>query len=471
MPCFRLSFHSIQKCSLLVLSALILSHCGPATGVDLKADPPTSAPTNPNPKPGDGTPGTGATPAPTPLPDGTMPPDSQEPTKPKYASYRLMCIWSKALATTSHMVSPGMIPQMLLPNEVARIGDTKSPNGLLSAFAKPVGGPGLAPGWINVVTQGTSYKGGSRLYYSRILLTQGTGVAAPLNSDANVGASSGAASLAQRLHLTLTNYGVSSKGNYLLVPGGGQISILSARDLRRVGRLPVEASRGFFPQLWEDRGYATILVYDGSRFVPEFYRVKITGDQVEVGERVRPSLPLGHTAFAPSPTRAGYAWATASLDSPSNLGMGIYDSASGKSSSLTLRVPSGPKVAMPLGLVVIENRPLVVAAMEEHVKVNGAWKMKTAKAVYIGITSSGLSIEEEFAYSDATKAGAVKQGLLGNGPIMKELYVAPGGSEVFMVLPTDMGTAPHHIRDGEVTALLDMMGSDCLNGSAFEEIL
>ncbi len=160
-----------------------------------------------------------------------------------------------------------------------------------------------------------------KIYLSQIDVAGREGHATVLGQT--VAPDKGAANLAKRLNLKLRNYGVSSLGNWLIVPNGQKLALYRAGDASLAGALEFPANQTFFPSLDEHSGILSLLRFEKDRFVNVLVRLALNSSRPEqiVETLEAPLPPSGWTAMPAEfiAQRAKFAWTERPLEQPETM--------------------------------------------------------------------------------------------------------------------------------------------------------
>lgn len=293
-----------------VVICLGMAACGNAPTVELKNPLAPGPEETPHEKPGSPTtpddvttpePDEGRTPG---APDSGETPGTPSPRNPDV--YRLVCR-SRFFSTLTTMTTAA---QSGATSPSIRLIDASAPDdesGSLETFKydiKDAKDPLLAeivdPSILNLLFLGRRhdqpYASKKVVYSSKVDRAYRRGRAQALAVEPEY--PSMAQHLAQFLQFPLRSHGVSNQGRYFIVPQRGRFQVLQASTGAEVGVLELDPRSYVLPEIDERLNAFTALRFDGRRFFPVFYRIRITTSNLTLVSEIEvPRPPADRTAL------------------------------------------------------------------------------------------------------------------------------------------------------------------------------
>lgn len=289
----------MRACALILalVLALVLLSCGRAPKIQLKTEIP-NAPSKPVPKPG----------------DGIDPSGGDEPAK--QIGYRVFCESSEgqdSVLSSGRWGAASSVTRVLISvfergNQVAAIRNLVP----LENF-KHYRGRFLFEGETLIRGHERSER---QIYLGWIDVAHREGqadvVSRAVEPDAN------AAALAARLNLKLRNFGVSSRGTWVIVPYGKKLALIDTRDLSLAAVLELQANQTFYPTFDEDSGRLSYLGFKEGRFVNELVKLAVGTSRPLTAVQVleMPAPPANWTAMPMENGENVYVWAERPIVKP-----------------------------------------------------------------------------------------------------------------------------------------------------------
>ena len=283
---------------------------------------------------------------------------------------------------------------------------------------------------------------GVRGLYSVVAdLSSSLGVATRLGDDFQPGG--GAASLASSIGLKLRSYGGSSKGHYLILPGGQGYRVLDTATLRQVGSIGLNPSSSFFPWIDEDSKLFVALSYGGS-LTPVVYRVS-TGGRVALGGLIARGNG-GVAGPATSDTYGGFVWAEAASSSSGSVNI-VHVTAGGR---VTRGVFSAAGEGQTQGAHVFPqvavlrttggNTLNVVVAYEKSYATSGSKWPYYFEGHFATLRLQGgkLPAVDITEYPTGPLTQGFYYGLDGHPFLISSFLASPNGNEVFRIDPDEV---------------------------------
>ncbi len=203
--------------------------------------------------------------------------------------------------------------------------------------------------------------GNLKLYAGDYSLT--SGVANVTAIGAAGGMSPAAQALVNSLGLAARNYGSSSRGHYLIVPGQGGLHVLDAFSLKDLGGLGLNSLTAFWPTIDEDTNTLSVVVSSGDKLQVQIFRLKL-GSNVTLSNKLT-SGSAGRISLSPiADGQGGYFWSEAGSVVSSSLTL-VHYRADGSMERAVFNPPiSGARVFPQVAVLKVGEENQVAVAFE-----------------------------------------------------------------------------------------------------------
>ncbi len=235
---------------------------------------------------------------------------------------------------------------------------------------------------------GNNTTGALKLYAGDYSLSNGTAAVTSLGASAPINASS--LNAANSMGLAPRNYGSSSLGHYLVVPGVGGLRVLDSVSLKDLGGLGLSSANTFWPEI--DEGSKTISVVIGNlnRFQVVIFRLNL-GATVSLGAKLA-SSDSSRIALSPiADGKAGYYWGETNSVQGSSIVL-VHMNASGNLERATFSAPNQSARVFPqVGVLNVDGVDQFAVAFES-IAGGGAAGYDVVAGVAAVILSGGRAV-------------------------------------------------------------------------------